>query len=170
MVQQKVCDKCPNVKMELQYSELDIEIESGMAQGQTMVFAREGEPEIDGEPGDLRLTINMEPHDRFWRIGNDLYTNVTISLEDALLGFETEIEHLDKHKTTVKRDVVTSPGTVVQIPQEGMVSYENNHVKGDMFVTFDVEFPDGKLPASAKEPLVKVLQDFWVGPNTYRGM
>ena len=170
MVQQKVCQQCPNVKMELAYSELDVEIESGMAQGQTMVFNGEGEPEIDGEPGDLKLTINMEPHPRFWRVGNDLYTNVTISLEDALLGFETEIDHLDKHKTKINRDEVTAPGTMVRVANEGMMSYDNNHVKGDLYVTFDVDFPTGKMPASAKDPLVSMLQDHWVGPKVYRGM
>ena len=88
----------------------------------------------------------------------------------ALLGFETEIAHLDKHKTKISRDEVTSPGDMIKVAKEGMMSYDNNHVKGDLFVTFDVEFPVGKLPASAKEPLIKVLQDFWVGPTVYRGM
>ena len=33
----------------------------------------------------------------FERRGDDLYTNLTISLRDALVGFETEITHLDGH-------------------------------------------------------------------------
>ena len=37
-------------------------------------------------------------HSRFERRGDDLYTNVTISLVDALNGFEMEIDHLDGHK------------------------------------------------------------------------
>lgn len=34
----------------------------------------------------------------FERRGDDLYTNVTISLVEALIGFEMDIEHLDGHK------------------------------------------------------------------------
>lgn len=34
----------------------------------------------------------------FERRGDDLYTNVTISLVEALVGFEMEITHLDGHK------------------------------------------------------------------------
>ena len=37
-------------------------------------------------------------HDRFKRKGDDLFTNVTITLLDALNGFEMDILHLDGHK------------------------------------------------------------------------
>ena len=37
-------------------------------------------------------------HPKFERKGDDLYTNVTVSLVDALNGFEMDIEHLDGHK------------------------------------------------------------------------
>lgn len=37
-------------------------------------------------------------HPVFERRGDDLYTNVTISLVEALTGFEMDIAHLDGHK------------------------------------------------------------------------
>lgn len=37
-------------------------------------------------------------HSLFERRGDDLYTNVTISLVEALVGFEMDIVHLDGHK------------------------------------------------------------------------
>ena len=39
-------------------------------------------------------------HKRFERRGDDLYTNVTISLADALIGFEMDIPHLDSHSVS----------------------------------------------------------------------
>lgn len=36
-------------------------------------------------------------HQTFERRGDDLYTNITISLRDALVGFEMDITHLDGH-------------------------------------------------------------------------
>lgn len=80
---------------------LEIEIEPGMVDGQETKFVAEGEPHVDGEPGDLILKIRTQTHNKFERRGDDLYTNMTLSLQDALLGFSTEIEHLDGHKVTV---------------------------------------------------------------------
>lgn len=37
----------------------------------------------------------------FERRGDDLYTNVTITLVEALVGFEMYIPHLDGHKASV---------------------------------------------------------------------
>lgn len=40
-------------------------------------------------------------HERFQRRGDDLYTNVTVALVDALNGFEMDVDHLDGHKVSV---------------------------------------------------------------------
>lgn len=41
--------------------------------------------------------MNVYRHARFERRGDDLYTNVTIALLDAMTGFEMDIPHLDGH-------------------------------------------------------------------------
>ena len=68
-----------------------------MTDGMETKFVAEGEPHLDGEPGDLIIKIRTYPHARFERRGDDLYTNVTNSLMDALTGFEMKLEHLVKH-------------------------------------------------------------------------
>ncbi len=55
------------------------------------MFFEEGEPLLDGEPGDLKFVVRTRPHARFQRAGADLRTNLTISLVDALTGFSTEV-------------------------------------------------------------------------------
>ena len=54
------------------------------------MFFEEGEPLIDGEPGDLKFVVRTRAHSRFQRAGHDLRYNLTISLLDALTGFSTE--------------------------------------------------------------------------------
>lgn len=41
------------------------------------------------------LWLGAQKHARFQRSGNDLLTNVTVSLRDSLVGFEIDIKHLD---------------------------------------------------------------------------
>ena len=78
--------------------ELDVDIEPGMAQGHVITIFEEGEPHADGDSGDLKLMLNIMPHPLFQRTGHDLRYTAVISLLDALVGFEQEIEHLDGHK------------------------------------------------------------------------
>ena len=157
---------------------LEVEVEPGMVDGQEHRFVAEGEPHIDGEPGDLLFVIRTHAHDRFHRKGDDLYTNVTISLQDALtgllhvlihvfvffiqywsrnddfkslLGFEMDIEHLDGHKVHIKREKVTWPGARIRRKGEGMPNYENNNLYGMLYITFDIEFPKKDFTEEEKE-------------------
>ncbi|XP_074659699.1 dnaJ homolog subfamily B member 11-like [Tubulanus polymorphus] len=157
MMQQQVCDDCPNVRMVQEEKLLEIEIEPGMRDGQEYPFVAEGEPHIDGEPGDLRFRINQLKHSKFERRGDDLYTNVTINLVDALNGFEIEIPHLDNRKVKVVREKITWPGAVIRKKHEGMPNYENNNVKGTLFIAVDVAFPKGELSKEEKESIKHIL-------------
>ncbi|XP_064646733.1 dnaJ homolog subfamily B member 11-like [Lineus longissimus] len=158
MSQQQVCDECPNVRMVPEEKLLEIEIEPGMRDGQEYPFVAEGEPHIDGEPGDLRFKIRQLKHSKFERRGDDLYTNISISLTDALTGFEVEIKHLDGHAVKVERQKITWPGAIIRKKHEGMPNYENNNVKGMLYITIDVDFPKGELSKEEKEDLRKILK------------
>ncbi|XP_069698375.1 dnaJ homolog shv [Periplaneta americana] len=157
MMQQTVCDECPNVKLVNEERTLEIEIEPGMVDGQESKFIAEGEPHMDGEPGDLVLKIKTMPHSMFERRGDDLYTNVTLSLQDALVGFTMEIEHLDGHKVQVSRDKVTWPGARIRKKGEGMPNYHNNNLHGTLYITFDVEFPKSELSEEDKIAIKNIL-------------
>ncbi|PAA55364.1 hypothetical protein BOX15_Mlig000996g2 [Macrostomum lignano] len=159
MTQEEVCDECENVTLVPEEKLLELEIEPGMRDGQIYPFVAEGEPHIDGEPGDLRFRIHQLKHPRFQRRGDDLYTNLSITLVDALNGFSMDIEHLDGHKVRVTREKVTWPGAMLRKANEGMPNYENNNVKGSLFITFDVEFPKGlTLPPEDKEAVKRLLK------------
>lgn len=150
--------------------DIQVEIEVGMEEFQEQVFVGEGEPHIEGEPGDLKFRLRLEKHSRFERRGIDLFTNVTISLQDALNGFELEIEHLDGHKVAVSRDKVTWPGARIRKKDEGMPSYNDNHTKGILYITFDVEFPRGEVTAEEKAKIIEVLKQSDVKPKVYNGL
>uniref|UniRef100_A0A1I7X9S2 DnaJ homolog dnj-20 n=1 Tax=Heterorhabditis bacteriophora TaxID=37862 RepID=A0A1I7X9S2_HETBA len=171
MYQIKVCDDCPNVKLVQETRTLEVEVEVGAYDGHEQVFTGEGEPHIEGEPGDLKFRMRIHKHSRFERKGDDLYTNVTISLQDALNGFEMDIEHLDGHKVHIVRDkVVTWPGARLRKKDEGMPSITDNNQRGLLYITFDVDFPRTELTSEQKAAVMELLKQDSVKPKVYNGL
>jgi len=169
MMQQNVCDECPNVKMVTEENILEIEVERGMKNGQESKFTAEGEPHVDGEPGDIIFKISQVPHSVFERRSDDLYTNLSISLQDALIGFQTEIIQLDGRKILIERDTVTWPGAKIRKKGEGMPLYDNNNLYGDLIVTIDVQFPKNDFSKQDKEDLKRILNQSSVN-KLYNGL
>ncbi|ERN16775.1 hypothetical protein AMTRI_Chr02g221380 [Amborella trichopoda] len=139
-ITEQVCEQCPNVKYEREGYFITVDIEKGMKDGQEVLFYEDGEPIIDGEAGDLKFRIRTAPHDLFGREGNDLHTTVTITLLQALVGFEKTIQHLDEHPVDISSKGITKPKEVRKFKGEGMPWYMSSK-KGDLYVAFEVIFP-----------------------------
>ncbi|KAI3864657.1 hypothetical protein MKX03_009177 [Papaver bracteatum] len=137
---EQVCEQCPNVKYEREGYFITVDIEKGMQDGQEVSFYEDGEPIIDGEAGDLKFKIRTAPHDIFKREGNDLHTTVSITLVQALVGFEKNVKHLDEHLVEIGSKKITNPKEVRKFKGEGMPLHISSK-KGDLYVTFEVLFP-----------------------------
>ena len=59
----------------------------------------------------------------------DLYAKFEITLEEALLGFDKTLTHLDGHDVRIKKTGVTAPGLREKFRGEGMPEHEysSNH-------------------------------------------
>lgn len=147
---EQVCDKCPNVKFEREGYSLTVDIEKGMKDGQEIRFYEDGEPKIDGEPGDLKFRIRTAPHDVFKREGSDLRTTVNITLVEALVGFEKTIKHLDEHLVDIGSKGITKPKEVKKFEGEGMPLHLSNK-NGDLHVNFEVLFPTSLTEEQKKQ-------------------
>ncbi|DAA33354.1 dnaJ homolog subfamily B member 11 [Bos indicus] len=169
MTQEVVCDECPNVKLVNEERTLEVEIEPGVRDGMEYPFIGEGEPHVDGEPGDLRFRIKVVKHSIFERRGDDLYTNVTISLVESLVGFDMDITHLDGHKVHISRDKITRPGAKLWKKGEGLPNFDNNNIKGSLIITFDVDFPKEQLSEEAREGIKQLLKQGSV-QKVYNGL
>ena len=83
---------------------IDIEIEKGMAAGDNILMEKEGEQVPDMARGDLNFIIRQRPHNRFKRVGNNLFMDLQVTLQESLLGFTRVLKHLDGHQFTVKNE------------------------------------------------------------------
>ena len=52
--------------------------------------------------GDLIFTIKQRSHDRFKRVGDNLYIDVDLTLQESLLGFRKTIRHIDGKEVLLK--------------------------------------------------------------------
>ena len=83
-----------------------------MADGESLLFDNEGDESPDQASGDVIFVIRTLPHPVFTRKGDDLFIKKTITLKEALLGFEFKLKHLDDRSISIKRDnVVTQSGS-----------------------------------------------------------
>lgn len=155
---EEVCDECDAVKLVREQTTLAVTVDPGAAPGSEIRFFDEGEPHVDGDPGDLVFIVRPRPHDRFARVGDDLHMNATISLADALVGFSTSFAHLDGRKVPLNATGVTRPGAVVMLPGEGMPRAGAPHTRGNLLVTFTVDFP-----AKLNEKQKKAVRDNFKG-------
>ena len=118
-----------------------ITIPAGIENGQVIKLKGYGAPGINGGPsGDLFITFSIEPHSSFKRLGNDLFTTVTIDLYTALLGGETTIETLSgKVKLNVSAE--TQNGTKIRLKGKGFPLYKKEGEFGDLYITYEIKLP-----------------------------
>lgn len=135
------CPECKNRFGVIQKrKELLVDIQAGMKEGTKITFRGEGDASQSKTAGDLTFIINSAPHKIFVRDSQHLRMNMRISLKEALTGFSRTIKHLDDRDVSIKIDKIIKPGHIERIVGEGM-PLENKEEKGDLFITFDVDFP-----------------------------
>merc|ERR1711953_291905 len=145
---------------------LEVHIEKGMKNGQKVAFRGMADEKPNMEPGDINFVVQEKEHSLFKRKGADLLITKTLSLNEALCGFEWTITHLDKREIVIQ----SRPGEVIQpesaggqpfvkiVSGEGMPSKGNPFVKGNLYVLFTVDFPkDGELGDDTISVLRKTL-------------
>lgn len=120
---------------------LELIIEKGSASGDQILLERMAEQRPGMVPGNVIVRLRQQADSRFRREGNDLHTTITVGLKDALLGFRTQITHLDNDQVLLNRQGVTQPMQIVKIENEGMPFKDDPDRRGDMFVTVNVQFP-----------------------------
>ncbi|KAM0791289.1 hypothetical protein ACM66B_005763 [Microbotryomycetes sp. NB124-2] len=151
------CKQCNGKKISNERKVLEVYIDRGMKEGQTITFKGEADQAPGIEPGDVVIVVEEKPHEVFKRKGDDLFAEVEIDLLTALAGGQFSIPHLDERALLVKiaPGETIKPGSLKVIPGQGMPSYRH-HEMGDLIVQMNVKFPDS-LDPSVLGPLESIL-------------
>jgi len=165
------CKKCKGFRKVKEKNRQEIFVEKGMADRQRIVLAGAGDQE-PGEPvGDVIFVLRASLHETFERSGNDLLTNVSITLSEAILGFSRIlITHLDGRgvKVTSPPGKIISSGESIVLRGEGMPVHKNPNQKGNLYVVIHVEMPDESWLKSIdqKASAIIVVVKFIDKPNS----
>ena len=102
----------------------------------------------------LLMNVTVLPHSRFERKGDDLYVDVQVPFEDAILGGEKVIQTL-KRRVSMKVPPESQNGQRIRLAGQGMPKLGAADVTGDLYVTLRPTLP--KNLTEEERELVKKL-------------
>lgn len=146
------CDKCGGHGKIKHQENIVVKIPAGVDNGTSIRIRGKGEAGIgDAPPGDLYVSIRIEPHPVFIRQGNDLISKVEVAYPIAVLGGEIEIPTIEKSKIKVPIPPGTQPKKVFRIKNKGMPDI-HTHKRGDLYIEIEIQVPT-KLDERQKKAL-----------------
>jgi molecular chaperone DnaJ len=137
------CSACHGEKVTVRLKKIDVRIPAGVKNGSRVRVAKEGARGVGGaENGDLFLQIEIL-YDASLRIeGLDVYGEVAVSVTDAVLGTELEVNTLNG---PVRMSIPpgTQTGKTFRLKEQGV---QNALTRGDHYVTVTVKIPESLSP------------------------
>ena len=132
---------------------IDVKIPAGSKEGAKLRIRGAGMPsDATGSPGDLILTLRIQPHPIFRREeGNDLALDLPLTIVEATLGAKVRVPTLKGHaQLTIPPG--TSSGTRMRLKGQGVAG---DGPVGDLYAVIQVVAPKN-LAASDREKLGEI--------------
>lgn len=125
-VPEKVCTVCRGSGTERRKTTITIKVPAGIDDGSTIRLRERGEAaEGGGVKGDMYVHISVKPHKRFTREGDLILSEEHITMIDASLGTEIDVETVDG-MVRMKVPGGTQSGTDFKLSGHGVP-----HLRGD---------------------------------------
>ncbi|KAK2463402.1 hypothetical protein APHAL10511_004488 [Amanita phalloides] len=149
---EKTCPHCGGAKVIDHVQPYTIEIVPGTPEDHETVFEGEADESPDWEAGDIVIRLKSKKNKGGWRRKeSSLYWKEIIGVDEALLGFDRNLTHLDGRTVQLRRTGVTQPGFVQTIEDEGMPLYGRSS-RGNLYVEYNVVLPTD-LPSRLRRKL-----------------
>ncbi|MBM3942893.1 MAG: J domain-containing protein [SAR202 cluster bacterium] len=119
---------------------LEVKIPPGVETGSRVRIPASG-----NRQGDIHLHVTVAVHPRFQRQGRDLYCEIDVPLEDAVLGGEVAVPTL-RSRVALTIPPETQNGQRFRLAGQGMPVLNQANVKGDLYASVKVRLPTGLSP------------------------
>lgn len=153
------CPHCHGEGRSRVHERLDVEVPAGVATGRQLRLRAYGEAGYRGAaPGDLIVTMQVEPHERFERRGDDLIELVHIGIAEAALGCTLEIEGIMPHEEfELTIPAGTQYDSLVSVDGHGMPRLGGGGARGKYVARIVVDVPK-KLSGEARAALERYAE------------
>lgn len=149
-VPEVVCTVCRGKGTERRKQDITLKVPAGVDDGATIRLQGRGEAVGGGERGDLYVHIRVKAHKRFTREGDLILSEEHISMIDAALGTEIDVETVDG-SVRMKIPAGTQSGTDFKLSNHG-VPHLRGSGRGAHIISIAVDTPT-KLTKKQKELL-----------------
>ncbi len=154
-VPERICRECRGSGHTRTKRKVSIHIPTGIENGMRLRMEGYGEAGDFGAPnGDLFIEVNIQPHDRFRRNGDNLETTLEISPSQAVLGITVEIETIDKRHIELKVPAGVQFNTALKVHGEGI---KRRGHPGDLLVRVKIVTPK-QISGDEKDLYEKILE------------
>lgn len=158
-VPEKVCSMCGGKGTQRKHQQVALKIPAGVDDGAVIRLREHGQAIANGPKGDLYVNIRVKPHKQFTREGDLILSEEVVSMVDAALGTEIEVQTVDG-PIKMKVPAGTQSGTDFKLSNHG-VPHLRKESRGAHIVTIVVETPT-KLSKKQQE----LLQQFKQNPKS----
>lgn len=152
-VPEKVCTVCKGKGTERREQAIKVKIPAGIDDGATIRLRERGEAIGGGSKGDLYVHVRVKAHKKFTREGDLILSEEHVSMVDAALGTEIDVETVDGI-VTMKVPAGTQSGTDFKLSGHG-VPRMGRDSRGAHIVSIIVDIPT-KLSKKQKA----ILEEF----------
>lgn len=149
-VPEKVCTVCRGKGTERRKQTINLKVPAGIDDGATIRLREHGEAVGGGAKGDLYVHIRVKPDKKFTREGDIILSEEHVSMVEAALGTEVDVETVDG-VIRMKVPAGTQSGTDFKLANHGVPHLRGNS-RGAHIVSIIVDIPT-KLSKKQKELL-----------------
>ena len=150
-VPEKVCTVCHGKGTERRTQKIQLKVPAGIDDGATIRLSDHGEAVAHGPKGDLYVHVRVKAHKRFTREGDLILSEEHISMVEAALGTEIDVETVDG-KIRMKIPAGTQSGADFKLSGHGVPHLRSSSSRGAHIITIIVDTPT-KLSKQQKELL-----------------
>lgn len=149
------CKNCKGNGRVLEQTQIDIKIPKGIDDGQNIKIVGYGNvAEKSDSKGDLYILVNVNKHEFFKRTGRDLYIDIVINLDTAILGGVMQIPLLNNKTCNITIPIAVQFGAILRVKGKGM---HMGNSTGDLYCKVQIEIPKVKNLTVWREFLDKNL-------------